>query len=112
MLLTWGLGAVGGLIAGPPGAIALGGLGAAIECGQALSDDVDLQRSERKAAETASEELGRDRHEPQWNAHLGIWETPYNAYLRKKKEAASGVQPTPTRATTSRWEDPVDPAFQ
>ena len=88
MLLTWGLGAVGGLIAGPPGALALGGIGAQIEGARAIKNAVERNRAARQAevdeAERIRHELGADMHEPKWNAHLGIWETPYNAYFRKK----------------------------
>ena len=105
MLLTWAMGAVGGLIGGPPGAIALGGLGAAMETAQHVAKEKTLDKAN-------SEPTGVKIHEPVWNAHLNVWETPYTAWQRRQKEAASAAEPTPTRATSSRWEEPVDPDFQ
>jgi len=93
MIKTLVLGTVGFCLAGPIGAVALGGLGAANDAQDAQdAHDDAIHRQNAKS-------------EPSWNANKQRWETKYSAPEPLK------VQPTPTRATTSRWVDPVDPAF-
>lgn len=90
MIKTLVLGTVGFCLAGPIGAVALGGLGAANDAQDAHDDAIHRQNA---------------KSDPSWNANKQRWETKYSAPEPVKP------QPTPTRATSSRWVDPIDPAF-
>ena len=101
MFATILLGSIGCLL-GPPGAIALGGLGAVIDA----TSDYDAP----KEAPEEDPVIVLTKEDIQWNAHKQVWETGCsNPQYAKGTEM---IEPSPTRATTSRWVDPVDPEFQ
>jgi len=93
MIAKLGLGTIGFLLGGPLGAVALGALGATL----------DAQDADNAAQEAIDRQ--NCKHDPSWNAATQRWETAYT----KSQYVAEDTPPT--RATTSRWVDPVDPAF-
>ena len=102
MFATILLGAIGCTL-GPLGAVALGGLGAAIDA----TSDYD---AEYKPAESVC--TGEEDELPVWNARYGRWDDALKVQPSSTVNQHSDDKTSPTRATTSRWVDPVDPEFQ